>query len=223
MDILPASMPLDASKHFSSALEPYLMELIHEFRTGEPGRHSAAIKQATIVDNGKLTKDHRWLQQLAAPYLKNTSKGDSIAGVLGDYSQQTPTDVPSHVAVDNTQESAKKFKKINQKNILLLGSGMVAQPAVDFLVCKYGAKLMIGWCYYVFVTIFFIRYHFSASNNSDELDKLAKPYSDGVETMNVDFSKPENYEALIRLADVVIRFVILKFCGCRYGNAMKTY
>ncbi len=48
---------------------------------------------------------------------------------------------------------------------------------------------------------------FLASNNSDELDKLAKPYSDRVETMQVDFSNPGNYESLIRQADVVIRFV----------------
>ncbi len=146
VDILPASMPLDASNHFSSVLEPYLVDLIHELRTGEPGRRSAAVKRATIVENGELTEDHRWLHPLAAPHIKNISREESIAGVLGDYLQKAPTDVPSHAAADLIQETAKKFKKIDQKQVLLLGSGMVAQPAVDYLVCKYGAKLMIGWC-----------------------------------------------------------------------------
>jgi alpha-aminoadipic semialdehyde synthase len=145
VDILPASMPLDASNHFSSALEPYLVELIHELRTGEPGSRSAAIKRATIVDNGELTEDHKWLHSLAAPHVKNISEEEPIARGLRNYLQRAFADVPSQAAADLIQETAKKSKKSDQKQVLLLGSGMVAQPAVDYLVCKYGAKLMIGW------------------------------------------------------------------------------
>jgi len=142
VDILPASMPLDASNHFSSALEPYLVDLIHGLRTGEPGSRSAAIKRATIVENGELTEDHRWLHPLAAPHVKNVSKEEPIARGLRNNLQKASADVPSQ---DLIKETSKKSKKSDPKQVLLLGSGMVAQPAVDYLVCKYGAKLMIGW------------------------------------------------------------------------------
>lgn len=218
VDILPASMPLDASNHFSSALEPYLVELIHELRTGEPGSRSAAVKRATIVDNGELTEDHRWLHSLAAPHVENISKEEPIARGPRNNLQKAFADVPSQ---DLIKETAKKS---NPKQILLLGSGMVAQPAVDYLVCKYGAKLMIGMVVLPFSARCSNLAHdvvFPASNSLDELDKLAKPYSDRVETMQVDFSSPGNYEPLIRQADVVIRFVIPAFLGnsqCRLNR-----
>jgi alpha-aminoadipic semialdehyde synthase len=59
VDILPTSLPLDASTHFSSVLQPYLSALVREYKGMEPrdddeARLRAALARATIAQGGKL-------------------------------------------------------------------------------------------------------------------------------------------------------------------------
>ncbi|KAG0708523.1 Saccharopine dehydrogenase-domain-containing protein [Suillus ampliporus] len=111
VDILPSSLPLDASQHFCGVLMPYLRALINEYR-GLPGssEHLEALNVATVARNGELQGKHRWL---AAPVERcratRTSEITSKAGVA--------------------ETSLRK------KRVLMLGSGMVAGPTVQE-ICK---------------------------------------------------------------------------------------
>jgi hypothetical protein len=54
--ILPTSLPLDASKHFSDALFPYLMGLIGEYRGDKA---EGPLDVATVVRAGDLVENIR--------------------------------------------------------------------------------------------------------------------------------------------------------------------
>lgn len=131
VDILPTSLPLDASKHFSSALLPYLESLIEDYAAPHSGHdiaegdtYTAALERATIARNGKLTSKHAWLQDAVDKFhavntgvlLGNKKNGqlDNQAGVL------------------------------RKKKLLMLGSGMVVGPAVDLIAKREDVRLMIG-------------------------------------------------------------------------------
>jgi alpha-aminoadipic semialdehyde synthase len=62
IDILPSSLPLDASQHFYGVLMPYLRALIDEC-CGRPGsrKHLEALNVATVARNGGLQGKHRGL------------------------------------------------------------------------------------------------------------------------------------------------------------------
>lgn len=62
VDILPTSLPLDASTHFSNVLRPYLKTLIREYRHQSPVDESeaklrAALQRATVAKDGTLVGD----------------------------------------------------------------------------------------------------------------------------------------------------------------------
>jgi len=128
VDILPASMPMDASKHFSSVLGPYLVGLIEQGLTGQVGDYSSALESATIAKMGHLTKKHEWLRPLVEPYIQEPNK--ERKKIKEDGGEPVAT--------------GRESRGYGRKRILLLGSGMVAQPVVDYLVCKQGVELMIG-------------------------------------------------------------------------------
>ena len=115
VDILPSSLPLDASKHFSDAILPYLRSLIREYRgereEGGTGRgYMEALDKATVVRGGELVERHKWLGEPVRTWRE---------GVVG--------------------AGAGRKKKV-----LMLGSGMVAGPAVD-QICKRGdVELLVG-------------------------------------------------------------------------------
>ncbi|KAJ6557367.1 Saccharopine dehydrogenase-domain-containing protein [Mycena vulgaris] len=147
VDILPASIPLDASEHFSAALVPYLDTLIQHYRTGKWGALGSALDRATIATNGRLVEKHRWLQEsvdkfraegpvvvAAAPtaHVEVTSDGGVVIGSMGI---------------------------LRKKKVLLLGSGMVAGPTVDEIARREDVQLLI------------------ASNSYGEAHKLAKDYT----------------------------------------------
>jgi alpha-aminoadipic semialdehyde synthase len=59
VDILPSSIPYDASVHFSSVLMPYLRVLLRKYKgekIADPGNTASkkALKLATIAKKGKL-------------------------------------------------------------------------------------------------------------------------------------------------------------------------
>ncbi|KAF8903416.1 Saccharopine dehydrogenase-domain-containing protein [Mucidula mucida] len=61
VDILPTSIPLDASKHFSSALLPYLRSVVASYAGEDAGELGVALDRATIALDGQLTEKHAWL------------------------------------------------------------------------------------------------------------------------------------------------------------------
>jgi len=163
VDILPASVPLDASRHFSNALEPYLAALIEEESGGRADStkqtpHQAALTRATIASAGVLAPKHSWLQSAVdqvdksppapAPVATSDSEPSSVGTSDANSSNAPPS---SSVAADKPLQPTRRIKK----KILMLGSGMVAQPAVDMIALSEGVELVIGQ-FFLFVYILFL-------------------------------------------------------------------
>ncbi|BGO95319.1 hypothetical protein JCM10020v2_007033 [Rhodotorula toruloides] len=67
VEILPSAFPLDATKHFSNVLLPYLRHLLDDpslARSTGDSEIREALKRATLVKDGKLEKQHEWLYEL---------------------------------------------------------------------------------------------------------------------------------------------------------------
>lgn len=112
VDILPSSLPLDASEHFCRVLMPYLKAAIQEYR-GLPVKqeYSEALKTATVAKDGQLQGTHTWLED----------------------------------PLDKWRRSAVKLEgSPRKKKVLMLGSGMVAGPAVQELCKRSDVELVVG-------------------------------------------------------------------------------
>jgi len=112
VDILPSSLPLDASEHFCRVLMPYLKAVIQEYR-GQPveQEYSEALKIATVAKDGQLQGTHTWLEAPLDKWRRSTA---NLEGSLG------------------------------KKKVLMLGSGMVAGPAVQELSKRSDVELIVG-------------------------------------------------------------------------------
>ena len=139
VDILPASIPLDASNSFSSALLPYLESFVasdplHHAPTPSEDPLVRAIDRATVANRGKLVGRHQWLEErLEEQVWRGTSTPQPQASEVSASQPATPT--------NKLPEAASK---IRARKILMLGSGLVAQPAVDYIAQRPDIELMIG-------------------------------------------------------------------------------
>jgi alpha-aminoadipic semialdehyde synthase len=106
----------DASKHFSSRILPYVERLV----SGKSHQDEIefTLQRAKIVDKGRITAEHSWLAPRVEAW-RNT---------------EDDADRPLRA----TSMPAKK------KRVLLLGSGLVAGPAVDVFVARRDIELVIG-------------------------------------------------------------------------------
>ena len=139
-DILPTSIPLDASKYFSSALEPSLKNLIYDTMTPTPnGTLPPDLERATIASNGVLAEKHQWLQPSVDDFRNSRQKEETPPEELSD-SQDAEGEIPPMTTARSATGYARK------KRILLLGSGMVAAPAVDFIAQRTDVELLVGMC-----------------------------------------------------------------------------
>ncbi|TFK25840.1 hypothetical protein FA15DRAFT_638562 [Coprinopsis marcescibilis] len=179
VDILPASMPLDASKHFASVLRPYLHSLINNRLTGAPQKdeYMQALDRATVAKQGELKEQHAWLQ----PRVNEFHQTQSEAAASGK-----STKASANAATPSSPAPARP------KRILMLGSGMVAKPAVDMIARHPGMELVI------------------ASNSLLELQPLAQPHLN-VKYRIVDTANASTYRHLIKEADVVISLLPVHF------------
>lgn len=130
VDILPSSLPLDASTHFSDVLVPYLSALIREYRgegiREEEKEYVEALRDATVASRGELQGKHEWLQEPVEKW-RSTCTPAGLAG-----------------ATATGKGSAQRACVQKKKKVLVLGSGMVAGPAVEEL-CKHGdVELVVG-------------------------------------------------------------------------------
>ena len=130
VDILPASIPLDASKSFSSALEPYLTNLIGCITMPTfDGTLPPDLERATIASDGVLADKHQWLQPRVDELRKARQLEETTSESAETCETETTTTATGH---------------IRKKRILMLGSGMVAAPAVDFIAQRSDVELIIG-------------------------------------------------------------------------------
>jgi alpha-aminoadipic semialdehyde synthase len=127
VDILPSEIPLDSSRHFSNKLMPYLRSLIRS----EAGKnlspddtsHLEVLKRGTIIEGGKLREPHAWLSsRLTGPSTQTIANSNS-------------EDVTS---LSNSEHGKRKHR------VLILGSGMVAKPAVDHIASRKDIELVVG-------------------------------------------------------------------------------
>ncbi|TFK35818.1 Saccharopine dehydrogenase-domain-containing protein [Crucibulum laeve] len=163
VDILPSSIPLDASQHFSFALLPYLESVIDEYANGSSaGLYHKAIEGATVASSGKLAKQHQWLRHS-----------------VGKYHAQ-----PTVKESESLKPSAPVVKK-RKRRVVMLGSGMVAGPAVDLVAARSDVELII------------------ASNSLMEFQKCAGKYAH-VQHRVLDIKNEQLTSELIKWADLVI-------------------
>jgi alpha-aminoadipic semialdehyde synthase len=83
---------------------------------------------AKIVNEGVITSEHSWLAPRVQGW-RNTQAGSS---------RPTSTDANGATKTSILREKRKK--------VLLLGSGLVAGPAVDVFVSRGDVELVIGMC-----------------------------------------------------------------------------
>jgi alpha-aminoadipic semialdehyde synthase len=132
VDILPSELPLDASRHFSNALMPYLRSLIRQEQDNVSDSDKDrldALNRATIARHGSLTKAHEWLYTPLKALSANAASTKSSGGSAAETS-------PASTKLPNGVKPKKK--------ILLLGSGMVAKPAVDEFLKRSDVHLVVG-------------------------------------------------------------------------------
>lgn len=136
VDILPTALPLDASETFSAGIMPYLQAVIRKYRNHSEGTvlrtevrdvgHEEAVEalnRAAIAAGGALNDKHKWLQKPVDEWrTANTKPSSSIDGEL----------------------SYKQVPMRPRKNIVVLGSGMVAGPAVDELCKRQDVHVIVG-------------------------------------------------------------------------------
>ncbi|KAJ7095979.1 Saccharopine dehydrogenase-domain-containing protein [Mycena belliarum] len=189
VDILPASIPLDASEHFSTALFPYLQTLIEHYRTCDWGTLGPALQKATIAANGKLVDKHHWLQ-------------DSVHKFRVEGPAVLATPPASHVEIVSDDGVVIGSMGVRKKKVLLLGSGMVAGPAVEEIARRDDVELLI------------------ASNSYLEAQKLAQHY-DNVRYRVIDMKEEDSYAKLIAEADLVISLLPVAFHTVVAGKCIK--
>lgn len=136
VDILPTTLPLDASQHFSKEFFPYLRTLINsvgkssERKDCQAGEElTRALERATIASSGKLEKKHQWLQPAVDRWHQEKR------GVKGIYTSAS-------VQVGGT--GADIIRGVKKKKVLMFGSGMVAGPAVQEIAKRGDVELVIG-------------------------------------------------------------------------------
>jgi alpha-aminoadipic semialdehyde synthase len=199
VDILPTSIPLDASKSFSSVLEPYLTNLVgHITMPTFDGTLPSDLERATIASGGVLADKHQWLQPSVDEFRKARQPEETKPDEIRPESAE-----PCETATTATGYTRKK-------RILMLGSGMVAAPAVDFIAQRSDVELIIGISKKLFSRssasdnpCFLL---FKASDSLSELQNLAAPHLN-VKYRVIDIKKESTYLHLMHETDVVIRCV----------------
>ncbi|KAH0835691.1 Saccharopine dehydrogenase-domain-containing protein [Lanmaoa asiatica] len=160
VDILPSSVPLDASEHFCRVVMPYLKAVIQEYRGQSVGQeYFEALRMATIAKDGQLQGNHTWLETPLDKWRRSTTRLES---------------------------------SLRKKKVLMLGSGMVAGPAVQQLCKRSDVELVVG------------------HNSRTEAEDLIRSLSNASACL-LDVDDVQKVSRLIEGADVVISLLPVLF------------
>ncbi|KAH8995677.1 Saccharopine dehydrogenase-domain-containing protein [Lactarius akahatsu] len=170
VDILPASLPQDASVHFSERLLRYVRSVVNDYKGAkdEDVEASNALKGATIASHGRFEKRHEWL----VPKVKAWRATQDIR-------RHDTSDMRS--AVGGRGGSVAKRKR----RVLVLGSGMVAGPAVDELAGRPDIELIV------------------ASNSLQEAEKLVAVHPNA-RALFATMDDQTQVSQLVKESDIVI-------------------
>lgn len=199
---------IDASRHFSAKILPYVQYLVARSKASIRDSNmvstpdlSAIIDRATIVKDGNLTAPHRWLEQR----LSNVSMGDQDSRSPLSLQSGLPRREPSELQQTPYRPTASR--RIKHK-VLLLGSGLVAGPAVEVFSDRRDVSLSIGqYGKHQWIT----RKDCDsadriASNNLAEAECLAGMQSTAnIEAVALNVADPKALEEAVAHADVVVR------------------
>ena len=138
VDILPASLPLDASVHFSGVFLPYLERLVGQYIGERDDGVDEALERATIAEGGGLKEKHRWLQSAVDAFYETEGRKKGVFTPSAGAGDAAPK-----VVVDKGKREMQSGV-LRKKRVLMLGSGMVAGPAVDAIAKRGDVQLLIG-------------------------------------------------------------------------------
>lgn len=199
VDILPTQIPQDASSHFSKALMPYLRTLIRQYQ-GALHSHEhervEALERATIAQQGELKSVHRWLTTPLREFRQKEKQATESA----------PLPLVT-IAEDPIQDKVKLSGTASKRKVLMLGSGMVARPAVEELSKRTDVRLVVGECSFKVrcnISLCLFLFCWLASNNVLEAPFAREDFEDVV-FKQVDLSNLTAVDSLVRDADVVVR------------------
>lgn len=126
VDILPASLPRDASAAFGARVVRYVRALVDEYRGRGGGDESGseeireALGRASVARGGKVREGFEWLDEKVRAW----RAGEEVSRAEGEKGAAA---VPGR-----------------KKRVLVLGSGMVAGPAVDELAETGDVEVVVG-------------------------------------------------------------------------------
>ena len=130
VDILPTALPREASVHFSNVLMPYLKTVLREYRQPDAGSNVNAGVRSMSIDAD---------QQKAHDALKRATVAQG--GVL----QESHRWLEGPLGVWREQNAASAaLRSARKKRVLMLGSGMVAGPAINEIVRRGDVELIVG-------------------------------------------------------------------------------
>ncbi|XP_028397986.1 alpha-aminoadipic semialdehyde synthase, mitochondrial-like [Dendronephthya gigantea] len=127
IDNLPAQLPREATDYFGKLLLPWIPEMV-ESDTKSPfddqTHFSETVRNAVITSNGKLTKNYEYIEDLR--------KGqEPVQPVIQTVKEPTTAPIGT--------------KDIDIKHrVLLLGSGLVSGPVVEYLMRDQSIRLTIA-------------------------------------------------------------------------------
>ncbi|WVQ67733.1 uncharacterized protein L199_005937 [Kwoniella botswanensis] len=125
IDILPTELAADASAHFSSKILPYVRKALFPEAQGDKTGENDTVQRAMIVDQGELLEPHRWLLPKVEAWRSSSSSSNAT--------ETTPNSAP----LGQSRQGGKK-------KVLLLGSGLVAGPAVEVFAARSDVRLAIA-------------------------------------------------------------------------------
>ncbi|KAI0302611.1 Saccharopine dehydrogenase-domain-containing protein [Russula brevipes] len=173
VDILPASLPRDASTHFSEKLLRYVRSIVNDYKgiTGEDTEAGDSLKRATIASQGRVRQGHEWLAEKVEAW--RTSRG----------SQAQNERTASNTSLENGGRPRHTVER--KKRVLVLGSGMVAGPAVDELAARPDVELIV------------------ASNALQEAERLVAAHSNA-SALLISMDDRSRVSQLVNESDIVI-------------------
>lgn len=176
--LIIANTAADASTYFSSALYPYIQGLLFPSSQGDKGGIADTLSRAAIIKDGVLQSQHEW---------------------LGGRIEQWKTG--GAVAPDSLKQ--ERLRKGGKKKVLLLGSGLVAGPAVDVFAARPDVHLIIGKPFLSPWTGLCSCNH-SGSNNLAEAQSHIRGRPN-VEAVALDVADDAKMSEAVEEADIVVR------------------
>ncbi|KAF5331906.1 hypothetical protein D9611_008892 [Ephemerocybe angulata] len=163
-----------------------------------------ALERATIARGGKLMENHKWLQPAVDAFYAQARATSSASASATSTAAPTESNLAKRetakgetakgesVKGQDTKKGSEGEAPRAKKRILMLGSGMVAKPAVDMIAGHADVELVI------------------ASNSLPELQSLVKDHTT-VKYRVADVSDPASYVHLLEESDVVISLLPVSF------------